>query len=468
MSTEKQNAELLDETEQNDAGKEDTSQADLLDQIVADLDAGNHETIKTTLEETHPSTVANLIESLPKAHRQDLWEVIPEDQEADILTYLHDDARDSVIKGMEEQELLAAAEAMAPEDLAEIIDDLPQERSDALLEALDNDYRSRLEFVLNFEEGSAGRLMSRDVISVRPDVSLAVVLRWLRRHKKLPPHTDSLMVIDESDHYLGKIELADVITCDPDEQVAAFMHPDTFAVLATMSEHEVTGIFERRDLISVAVVNEEGLLLGRITIDDVIDVIREESERALLNSAGLSEDEDMFAPVLASAMRRGIWLGINLITVFAAAWVIGQFEEALDKIVALAVLMPVVASMGGIAGSQTLTLTIRGLALDQIAAANVRWLTTKEFLVGAANGAVWSLVVAFVAYLWFGSLGIALIIGTAMILNLLAAALSGVAIPLLLHRWGIDPALSGAVILTTITDIIGFLSFLGLATIFLL
>ena len=468
MSTEQQDDELQDEASTSVTSKDDTSQTDLLEQIVADLDAGNHETIKSTLEETHPSAVANLIESLPKEHRNDLWEAVPEEQEADILTYLHDDARDSVIRGMEAQELLAAAEAMAPEDLAEIIDDLPQERSDALLEALDNDHRSRLEFVLNFDEDSAGRLMSRDVVSVRQDVSLAVVLRWLRRHKKLPPHTDSLMVIDEADHYLGKIELSDVITCDPDEKVAAFMHPDTFAVLATMNEHEVAGIFERRDLISVAVVNEEGLLLGRITIDDVIDVIREESERALLHSAGLSEDEDMFAPVIASAMRRGIWLGINLITVFAAAWVIGQFEEALDKIVALAVLMPVVASMGGIAGSQTLTLTIRGLALDQIAAANVRWLTTKEFLVGAANGAVWSLVVAFVAYLWFGSLGIAIIIGTAMMLNLLAAALSGVAIPLLLHRWGIDPALSGAVILTTITDIIGFLSFLGLATIFLL
>lgn len=458
MSAESPNIEILDEP----------SQPGLLEKILADLDAGNHETIKTLLEETHPSVVANLIESLPQEHRNDLWEAVPEHQEAEILTHLHDDVRDSVINLMEGNALLAAAEAMAPEDLAEIIDDLPQERSDALLEALDDDYRKRLEFVLNFEENTAGRLMSRDVISVRQDVSLAVVLRWLRRHKKLPPHTDSLMVIDESDHYLGKIELSDVITGDPDERVATLMHADTLAVNAAMSEHEVTVIFEHRDLISVAVVNNEGLLIGRITIDDVVDVIREESERALLNSAGLSEDEDMFAPVIASAMSRGLWLGINLITVFAAAWVIGRFEEALDKIVALAVLMPIVASMGGIAGSQTLTITIRGLALGQIEAANARWLTTKEFLVGATNGVVWSLVVSLVTYLWFGDPGIAIIIGVAMILNLLAAALSGVAIPLLLHRWGIDPALSGAVILTTVTDIIGFLSFLGLASIFLL
>jgi magnesium transporter len=276
------------------------------------------------------------------------------------------------------------------------------------------------------------------------------------------------MVIDDSEHYIGKIEVRDILTGDPDELVEALMHPDTTAINANVSEHDVAEIFERKDLISVAVVNDENILLGRITIDDVVDVIREESERALLHSAGLSEDEDMFAPVLSSAMRRGIWLGINLITVFVASWVIGHFEQALGKIVALAVLMPVVASMGGIAGSQTLTITIRGLALDQIAAANIRWLTTKEFLVGVTNGVLWSLVVAAVAFFWFHNEGIAIIIGVAMILNLLAAALAGVAIPLVLHHWGIDPALSGAVILTTVTDIIGFLSFLGLATLFLL
>lgn len=458
MVSEQQNTEIQDET----------STVDLLTQVIADLDAGNSETISTTLEEAHPATVANLIESLPREHRDDLWEALPEHKEAEVLTYLHDHARDRVIGGMDEESLIAAAESMAPEDLAEIIVDLPQNRSDMLLEALDNDYRSRLEYVLNFEEHSAGRLMSSDVISVRQDVSIAVVLRWLRRHNQIPSHTDSLMVIDENGCYLGKLELSVVLTSDPEELVSSLMHADATAVYASMSEHDVAALFERENLVSVAVLDDNDHLLGRITIDDVVDVIREESERALLNSAGLSEDEDMFAPVLSSAMRRGIWLGINLVTVFAAAWVIGRFEEALDKIVALAVLMPVVASMGGIAGSQTLTLTIRGLALDQIAAANMRWLTTKEFLVGATNGVVWSLVVALVSYLWFGNAGISAIIAVAMILNLLAAALSGVIIPLLLHRWGIDPALSGAVILTTVTDVIGFLSFLGLATLFLL
>jgi len=457
MSSEDQNIE-----EQEDAP------LGLIDQVIADLDAGNQKTITAALEEAHPSEVANLIESLPPEQRSELWNAVPEDKEAEVLTLMHDDARDSVIGSMDQEALVSAAESMAPEDLAEIIIDLPQDRSDMLIEALDNDYRSRLVYVLNFDEHSAGRLMSRDVVSVRADVSIGVVLRWLRRHEQLPPYTDSLMVVDEDGRYLGKLELAVVLTSDPEEQVSSLMQADEPAVSASMSEHEVAGIFERRDLISVAVTDDRGLLLGRITIDDVVDVIREESDRAFLNRAGLSEDEDMFAPVLPSAMRRGVWLGINLITVFAAAWVIGRFEEALDKIVALAVLMPVVASMGGIAGSQTLTLTIRGLALDQIAAANVRWLTTKEFLVGATNGAVWSLVVAMVSYLWFNDIGISIILAVAMVLNLLAAALSGVIIPLLLNRWGIDPALSGAVILTTVTDVIGFLSFLGLASFFLL
>jgi len=447
---------------------EELDKIELLNQVVATLDSGDQETLTAALEEAHPSDVASIIESLPPGQRSEFWEVVPEDKEAEILTYLHDEARASVIDVMEERELIAAAESMTPEDLADIFVDLPQDRSAMLLEALDNDNRSRLEYVLNFAEHSAGRLMSSEVISVREDVTIAVVLRWLRRHDKLPPHTDSLMVIDDTGHYLGILDLADVLTSDPETEVADLMQADAPYVYADMSEHDVASLFERRDLISIAVIDETDFLLGRITIDDVVDVIREEHDRALLKSGGLSEDEDMFAPVLPSALRRGIWLGINLITVFAAAWVIGRFEEALDKIVALAVLMPVVASMGGIAGSQTLTLTIRGLALDQIAASNVRWLTTKEFLVGATNGLVWALVVALVSYLWFNDAGLSIILGVAMVLNLLAAALSGVIIPLLLDRWGIDPALSGAVILTTVTDVIGFLSFLGLATLFLL
>jgi len=446
----------------------DNAATDLLGQVVAELEAGNQENIAQALEEVHPAEVANLLEALTPEQRSELWESVPVEQEAEVLTYLHDEARASIIDEMENDELVAAAGSMAPEDLAEIIDELPRDMGQMLMEALDRDHRDRLESVLNYDEGSAGRLMSTDVVSMRQDVSVAVVLRWLRRRERLPAHTDGLMVIEESGKYLGKLDLADVLTGDPEQTVTELMQTDAPTVNAAMEEHNVAALFERRDLISVAVLDDNGILLGRITIDDVVDVIREESDRALLNRAGLSEEEDLFAPVLPSARRRGLWLGINLITIFAAAWVIGRFEEALDKIVALAVLMPVVASMGGIAGSQTLTLTIRGLALDQIAAANIRWLTIKEIAVGAVNGAVWAVAVAVVAYLWFRDPGIASVLAAAMMLNLLAAAFAGVAIPLLLHRWGIDPALSGAVVLTTVTDIIGFLSFLGLASLFLL
>ncbi|MCW8902381.1 magnesium transporter [Sedimenticola sp.] len=444
------------------------SQTPLLDQIIADLETGRQEALTQTLLATHPAEVASLLESLPPEQRSDLWEAVPVAQESEVLSFLHDEARTTIVDEMDPGELVAAAGSMAPEDLAEFIDELPEDLTSNLLLALDTDHRKRLDRVLNYEEGSAGRLMSTDVISVRKDVTIAVVMRWLRRHESLPPHTDSLMVIDDEGDYLGKLDVSDVLTSNPATLVEAVMQPEAATVRADLSEHDVATLFERRDLISVAVLDTSGKLLGRITIDDIVDVIREESDRTLLRSAGLNEEEDMYAPVLPSARRRGLWLGINLITVFAAAWVIGRFEEALDQIVALAVLMPIVASMGGIAGSQTLTLTIRGLALNQIASANVRWLTIKELLVGAVNGVVWALVVSLVTYLWFGEPGIAIIIGTALILNLLAAALSGIAIPLLLNRWGIDPALSGAVILTTVTDIIGFLSFLGLATLFLI
>jgi len=439
-----------------------------LEWALADLAAGRIDELRWALEEMHPAEVANLLESLPPEQRHRLWEAVAQEQEGEILPHLHDEARAGIIDEMDHGSLVSAAEAMDVEDLAQVLEELPQDLTETLLVSLEEDHRRRLDAVLSYPDGSAGRLMSRDVLSVRRDVCLAVVLRWLRRHAALPPHSDALMVIGEDGEYLGRLLMADVVTGDPDALVGDVMQAGADAIPAVASEHEVAMLFERRDLISVAVVDEAGALLGRITVDDVMDIIREEADHQLLQRAGLDEEEDLFAPVLPSARRRGLWLGINLITVFLAAWVIGRFEEALDKIVALAVLMPVVASMGGIAGSQTLTLTIRGLALDQIADANRRWLLIKELSVGGLNGLVWALVVAVVAYLWFRDPGLAAIIAAATVLNLLAAALSGVLIPLILKRFGIDPALSGAVILTTITDVIGFLSFLGLATLFLL
>ena len=435
---------------------------------LSDIERGQLAELHNALKELHPSEVAALLEAMPPEQRTVLWEAVPEAQGSEVLTYLHDEARASIIGEMADAELVAAAERMDVEDLAEVIEELPQDLSDTILEALEKDHRARLEAVLAYEEGTAGRLMSTEVLSVRPGASLAVVLRWLRRHERLPAHTDALMVIDGEGVYQGKLPMEIIVTGDPEAKVQDVMQPDAEVVRATASEHDVANLFDRRDLVSVAVLDENDQLLGRITVDDVIDIIREEADRVLLQSAGLDEEEDLFAPVLPSAQRRGVWLGINLVTVFLAAWVIGQFEEALSKIVALAVLMPVVASMGGIAGSQTLTLTIRGMALDQIADANVRWLTVKELAVGALNGVVWALVVAVVAFFWFNDPGLSAVIASAMVLNLVAAALAGVAVPLALRRMGIDPALSGAVILTTVTDVIGFLSFLGLASVFLL
>ena len=444
------------------------SAEELLNEVVALLEAEQHDTLLEQLDDLHDAEIANVLEALPPESREALWEITPAEREGEILTHLHDEARATIVDEMEHSELVAAAESMETEDLVEFLEELPGDLTESILDALDKDHRNRLETVMAYEEDTAGRLMSSDVISVREDVTLAVVLRWLRRHEKLPPHTDALMVIDENNQYLGKLEMAKVVTSTPDLLVADAMEAEAETVRASAREREVSTLFQRRDLISVAVLDEANHLLGRITIDDVVDVIREEAEHAILKSAGLDEEEDLFAPVVPSAKRRGLWLGINLVTVFVAAAVIGLFEEVLGKFVALAVLMPVVASMGGIAGSQTLTLTIRGLALDQIARSNVRWLTIKELSVGVLNGLVWSLVVAGITYFWFKDLRIAAIIAIATLLNLIAAALSGVSIPLILKRLGIDPALSGAVILTTVTDVIGFLSFLGLASVFLL
>jgi len=443
-------------------------EGNLVDYIVGQLNANNDVNVSAQLAQMHTAEIALLLESLPPEQRQQLWKLLPQGIEGNTLTYLGEEVRGSIFDEMEDADVVAATETMGVEDLAYVMDELPEHITEVVLESLDEDRRHRLEATLSFTEGTAGRLMSTDVISVRTDVTLAVVLRYLRRLKPLPSHTDALMVTDEHGIYLGKLTLADAVSELPDTLVADVMREAVDFIISDTIDHDVAVLFEQRGLISVAVIDDSGFLLGRITVDNVVDIIIAEADKALLASAGLIEDEDLFAPILPSAKRRAVWLGINLITVFMAAWVIGRFEAVLDKVVALAVLMPVVASMGGIAGSQTLTLTIRGLAMGQVSHANLRWLGNKELAVGFLNGCAWAFVVAIVTYAWFRDTGIALIIAAAMLLNLLAASFSGVLIPVMLSRRGIDPALSGAVILTTVTDIVGFLSFLGLATIFLL
>lgn len=440
---------------------------DLLSRTLATLEQDQSGELASSVAGLSDAEIANLLESLPPEQRSVLWLCCPDDRHGELLVHLHEEVRSSLIDTMAQASLVSAVQVLDEEDAAEVIEDLPDDVSETILDSLDADNRSRVERVLSYEQGSAGRLMSRNLLSIRPDVSLAVVWRWLRRHETLPAHTDGLMVVNEEGKYLAKLTMDAIVTGKSEMLVAEKMDRDAIAIPATTTEHDVAAIFDRRELISVAVVDEDGILLGRITFDDAMDIIREEADNVLLKSAGLSEEEDLFAPALPSARRRGIWLGINLITVFLAAWVVSQFEEVLSQLVAIAILMPVVASMGGIAGSQTLTLTIRGMALDQIATGNVGWLTRKELTVGTLNGVAWALVVSVAVYLWFDHAGLSAVIAAAMTINLMVAALCGVGIPLLLKRVGADPALAGAVILTTVTDVVGFFTFLGLAAAFL-
>jgi magnesium transporter len=321
---------------------------------------------------------------------------------------------------------------------------------------------------LPYPEDSAGGLMSVDTITVRADVTLDVVIRYLRMHAELPDTTDKLIVVDRNDRLKGILPLATLLTNDPALPVAAVMKSEVTGIPATMPDYEVARIFEDRDLVSAPVVGPDGRLLGRITIDDVVDVIREDAEHSVLSMAGLDEEDDTFAPVIKSARRRALWLGINLLTAFLASWVIGLFQATLEQVVALAVLMPIVASMGGIAGSQTLIIVIRGLALGQIGTANARWLMGKELAVTVLNGLGWAVVVAVISGFWFQNTHIGLIIAAALIVNLVFAAVAGLSIPFVLTRMNIDPAHAGSVLLTTVTDVVGFMVFLGLGTIFLL
>ncbi|MEA1050186.1 magnesium transporter [Lamprobacter modestohalophilus] len=444
-------------------------EADRIDLLHQVLESGSVRKATRMLNALHPAEIAHVLQSLPPRQRKIVWQMVDHAAEGEVLLYLNDDVRDEILRGMDATEILAATEGLDVDDLADLVQDLPAKVTSEVLSSLDEQRRERLETALGYPEDSAGGLMNPDVVTVRPEVTLDVVLRYLRRRKDgLPEQTDNLIVVSRQGRYLGVLYLTDLLTSDPDDSVAEVMTLDVQPIPADAKARDVANRFEQLDLITAPVIDPDGRVLGRITVDDVMDVIREEADHQFLGHAGLSEGEDMFAPVLLSARRRAVWLGINLMTAFLAAWVIGLFEATIEKVVALAVLMPVVASMGGIAGTQTLTLAIRGIALGQLSAKNIRWLVSKEMAVAALNGLLWALVVASIAWLWFGNSSIALIIATAITLNVLAATLAGALLPLMLDRFGIDPALAGGVILTTVTDVVGFLSFLGLATLFLL
>lgn len=428
------------------------------------LESGALNNVRLMLNSLHPAEIAHLLESLPSDRRELAWELVSPDQEGDVLLELSEGVRAGLIRDMDTRELLAATEGLDTDDLADFLQDLPRTVVSEVLKSMTIQERKRLEAVLPYPEDTAGGLMNTDTVTVRPDVTLDVVLRYLRRRGEIPPTTDSLIVVKRDDTYLGLLSIADLLTKDPLLTVGEIMTRDVEPIDAMTSAQEVASRFEQRDLVSAPVVNGQGRLLGRITIDDVVDVIRQEADHSLMSMAGLSEEEDLFASVAASSRRRALWQGINLATAMLASWVIGLFDATIEKVVALAVLMPIVASMGGNAGSQTLILAIRGTALGQISQDNAWRFFTKEIAVGMVNGLIWALVVGVVAAYWFDNMKIAWILGLAMVTNFITAAVVGTTIPLLLRRLRIDPALAGSVLLTTFTDVVGFMSFLGVAT----
>ncbi len=439
-----------------------------LQRFATALASGRLVNIRRMVNELYPAEIAHLLESLHPSERELVWELVEPEKDGEVLTYVNDDVRAKLIRQMAPAELVAAAETMETDDLADLLQDLPDIVIQEVLASMGSQDRERLETMLAYSEDTAGGLMNIDTITVRPNVTLDVVLRYLRLRGEIPPMTDYLIVVNRADRYIGLLSISDLLTKDPSLSVGRVMEKDIDPIPALMTAREVAEIFEFRDLISAPVVDDDGKLLGRITIDDVVDVIRDEAEHSIMSMAGMDEEDDIFAPVVTSSRRRGIWLGINLLTAFLASWVIGLFEATIQQIVALAVLMPIVASMGGIAGSQTLTLVIRGMALGYIDSANAKRILIKELAVGALNGLLWALVVGVVAGIWFSDIRIGLIIGVAMMINMVMAALAGATIPLLMRRFGVDPALSSSVVLTTVTDVVGFSVFLGLATLLLL
>jgi magnesium transporter len=437
-----------------------------LERVLAALEAGTVRQVQRLVRALNPAEAARLLEALPAAKRRIVFDLVDEEDQGEVLVELADDVRARLVEGMDAHELVAATEDLDLDDLADFVADLPEAVTGQVLRSLSQRDRERLSAVLSYPEDSAGGLMNPDTVSVRPDVTLEVVIRYLRMLGELPDKTDAIFVVDRDDRYLGALYISRLLTHDPDSTVAGVMDAAFQPIAATMPDAEVAREFQDRDLVSAPVVDGTGKLLGQITVDDVVDVIQEQADEDIRRLAGLPED-DMFAPVLTSARRRAVWLGINLLTAFLASAVVGLFEPTLNKVVVLAVLMPIVASMGGIAGSQVVTLMVRGLALGRVEDSNARWLLAKETGVALLNGGAWALVVAAGTTLFFAEWQVGLVIGAALMINLLVAALAGFTVPLALTKMRIDPALAGTVVLTTVTDCVGFATFLGLGTLFL-
>ena len=427
------------------------------------------EQFQQLIVDLHPAEIAHFLQALHSEGRQRAWQLLPDHLHGEVLVELSDPVRESLIEQMGPDELSASTLGLETDDMADLVGDLPPSRAQHLLSTMAQQDRQRLEGILSYQEDSAGGLMNPDLLTIRGSITLEVVLRYLRQRGSMPTDTDQLAVVSRENKFRGVLYVSDLLTLPVETLVSDVMHSDDVVqILDTTSDREVAKLFADRDLISAPVVDSNNHLLGRITIDDVVDVMREDADESFLGMAGVQKDEDMFAPVLRSARRRNVWLGVNLITAFAASFVIGIFDRALEELVALAILMPIVASMGGNAGNQTLALIIRGIALEQINRHNAHSLLRKELWVGLINGVVWALVVSILSMLWFDNPGLGVVIGAAMVINMMLAAAAGFLVPMSLRRLNIDPAIASTVLLTSITDVMGFFVFLGLATLYLI
>ncbi|SEP02103.1 magnesium transporter [Nitrosovibrio sp. Nv6] len=423
--------------------------------------------LRTLLDKLHPADVAHILEAMPLEDRLLIWDLVKAERDGEILLEVSDAVRETLIATMNSGEMRAAAEQLDADEIADIAPDLPRYVLDDVFQSLPMEEREKLRAAMSYSDDSVGALMDFEVVTIREDVTLEVVLRYLRRLEELPDHTDQLFVVDREEHVKGILPVNRLLVSDPDAKVGSVMTTEMVVFHPDEKAHEAAQAFERYDLVSAAVVNVEDKLVGRVTVNAVMDFIREESASEALSLAGLRQEEDLFAPVWKSLKNRWTWLAINLVTAFIASRVIGVFEDSIEKLVALAALMPIIAGIGGNSGNQTITMIVRALALGQLNAGNARMLFAKEIGVSAVNGLVWGSVVGLFAFLIYRSISLSLVMTLAMMLNLLLAALVGVLIPLTLHRLGRDPAAGSSVMITAVTDSGGFFIFLGLATIFL-
>ncbi|HZX17529.1 MAG TPA: magnesium transporter [Pseudomonas sp.] len=424
--------------------------------------------LQRKLDDLHSADVAHILEALPLDDRLTIWQLVKVERDGDILLEVSDAVRETLLADMDDHEILAAARDMDADELADLASELPRDVVHELMETLDAQQRERVRSALSYEDDQVGALMDFEMVTIREDVSLEVVLRYLRRLKELPGHTDKLFVVDYDGVLKGVLPVKRLLVNDPEKLVSEVMATDPVSFHPDEDGYDAAQAFERYDLISTPVVDKNGKLIGRLTIDEMVDLIREESESEVLNMAGLREEEDIFASVWKSLRNRWAWLAINLVTAFMASRVIGLFEDSIEKLVALAALMPIVAGIGGNSGNQTITMIVRAMALDQVSTGNTSRLIRKELGVGLVNGIVWGGVIGVVAYLLYDSWSLGVVMTAAMILNLLLAALMGVLIPMTLVRMGRDPALGASVMITAVTDSGGFFIFLGLASLFLL